>query len=114
MGGTKNTGNAAPSQRIRTITVDGEEVRPRDAYWVITDPQGVPRKAFTSDVGTLDMIPRAARTAFYGENRAIELLNKGWRIQIMSQRRFFAEFAGRLEPLPEDEFPADARLSPNS
>lgn len=83
------------------IEVDGEQIRPREAFWVIYDPQKRPRRFFPSDATMKGNIARACRTAWYGDTNAILALNEGWHIELMGQKRFLAEVAPHIVPLED-------------
>lgn len=89
-------GDKHPQSKLITINVDGQDVRPRDAWWVVFDPKGEPLQAFTSDAVLRDNLPRAARMAWSGDTAAILALNEGHRIQLMTQKRFLREVAPKL------------------
>lgn len=83
---------------LATITVDGEEMRPRDARFVIFNPVGLPVGEIPSDSVLMDNIARAARSYWKNETTAIYKLNDGYRIELMSNLRFYTEHAARMQP----------------
>jgi len=87
---------AANGKPFKTITVDGEVMRPTAAWWVVFGPDGKPLKAFPSALNIMDNIATAARVAWYGNSEAILALNAGHRIELMSSRRFFKTVAPDL------------------
>lgn len=97
----QHTGNTQYN-RIMKIVVDGKEVRPVECMWVVTDPQGTPRKAFPSDTSTRDNVARAARVNWFGDSNAIVALNEGWHLEIMTINRFVTEVAGKMVPLDDE------------
>lgn len=79
-----------------TISLNGEQVRPVDTYWVIFNPEGTPTEFRQNDVNMRDSVARAARTMFYGDTAAIEQLNQGWRIRLVSRKEFLADIAPKM------------------
>lgn len=80
-----------------TLEVDGQQVRPREATWVVFDPQGEPIAGFPSDSTMKDQVDKAARTHWYGDTAAIYALNEGHRIQLMTTARFYREYASKIK-----------------
>lgn len=97
----------APRSGLRVIFIelDGEEVRPKDAMWIVYNPKGVPVNFFTSDVATLDDVSRAARVFWVGGTDAIKALNLGYSLELVSPNRFIKEIAKNLR---EDDTPTAA------
>lgn len=98
--GKRGAGNTQYN-RIQTIEVDGQMVRPVECMWVVYDPEGVPRNAFPSDVQMKLDVARAARSNWYGDTNAIIKLNQGWHLDIMTMKRFLAEVAPKIVPLED-------------
>lgn len=69
-------------RKLITILVDGQEVRPREAVFVVRDPQGKVAGTLASDVNLLDDIAKAARSYWKDESEAIRMLNGGYRIEL--------------------------------
>lgn len=84
---------------VSVITLDGQDVRPKDAFWVVWNPEGDPVDAFPSDAVIRDSVARAARTYWVGDTPAINALNNGWRLSLVSKRTYVRTIAARL---PED------------
>lgn len=91
---------STPGKSLTTITVDGKDIRPKDAWWVVFDPEDNPVKAFPSDVNIKTDIARACRIAWMGDTPAILALNEGHHIELMTQARFLRTVAPHL---PESE-----------
>lgn len=85
-------------REFATIVIDGQDVRPKDAMWVVTNPDGVVVDGFASDVSTRDDISRAARSYWSGQTEAILALNAGWRIKIVTRRTFLRDIAPKMQP----------------
>ena len=85
-----------PGRTGSVITVDGQEMHPRDAWWVVFDPNGEPVKAFPSTIVIKDRIATAARCAWYGDEGAILALNEGFRIELMGTKRFRKDVFAKL------------------
>lgn len=77
---------------LATITVDGEEVRPKDAVFIIYNPQGEMAAFMQSDARMMDSIAAAARSHWVGETTAMEKLNEGWRVGMMTFANFQKKF----------------------
>lgn len=105
----KNT-NPAAGKRTLFIKVDGEEIRPKDAMWIVYDPQDVPVDFFTSDIATLDDVSRAARVYWMGDTPALKALNLGFHLELVSPKRFMKEIARNMR---ENNVPAAALESGN-
>lgn len=86
----------ANGKPYKLITVEGEEVRPIDAYWVVYDPQGKPLKAFTSTVQLADNRTAAMRSAFHGDTHALTAALDGYKIELMLAKRFLRTIAPKL------------------
>lgn len=84
---------------VTVVTVEGQDIRPKDAFWVVWNPKGEPMDAFPSDSNTRDSVARAARTYWCGETPALEALNDGWHLSLVSKRTYVRTIAARL---PED------------
>lgn len=85
-------------RRLRTIHVDGVEMRPKDAMWVFYNPKGVPYSATSSDLATLDSVAAAARKHWFGGSEAIEKLNAGYRVKLMPATAFYKDVAAKMDP----------------
>lgn len=73
---------------LKSITLDGVEMRPRDAVFVVYGPGGVIDGTLPSNHELMDSIPRAARAYWMGDSPAIENLNRGYRIVLMSSEMY--------------------------
>lgn len=73
---------------LATITIDGEEMRPKDAVFVIYNPQGEMESFMPSDISMKDSIASAARSYWNNETLAMEKLNEGYRVKLMSFTNF--------------------------
>lgn len=95
---SRAVGSARPSAAQRTVflELDGEQVRPRDAQWIVYNPAGVPVHFFASDITIGDDVSSAARTHWMGSTPALWALNAGYRLELMSQKRFISEIARNL------------------
>lgn len=89
----------APTKKTFTrIEVDGEQVRPREAMWIVYNPKGIPVSAFPSDAATQDNIPRAARAYWVGDTNAIIALNRGYSIRLTTMKKFISTIAAQMKP----------------
>ena len=84
------------AQDYKFITVDGEQVRPQNAYWVIYDPNGEPIKANPSTVAIADNRLAAMRAAFHGDSAALSAALDGHTIELMTFKRFIKDVAPHL------------------
>lgn len=73
---------------LATITLDGEEMRPKDAVFVFYNPQGEMESFMPSDATMKDNIAAAARSYWNGETLAMEKLNDGYRVKLMKFTAF--------------------------
>lgn len=83
---------------LRSVTVDGQEIRPRDGMFVFFMPGGTPCAAMASDHKMMDDIAMAARSYWKNESIALRKLNDGYRIEFMAAIRFYRELAATVEP----------------
>lgn len=79
-----------------TVTLNGQEVRPKDTTWVVWDPQGEPVGYFESDTSIRTDVARAARVYWSGSTPAILALNEGYKITLVTNRTFLREVAAKL------------------
>jgi len=82
--------------RLAHIEVDGQQVRPRDAMWVVYDPDKNPVDMFPSDTVTRDNVARAARAYWMGDTEAILALNQGYHLELMTKAAFVTNVSHRL------------------
>lgn len=68
------------------IAVNGEQLMFREIVFVVFNPDGKAVDYVESTASIRDSIARAARTHWVGDTNAIEKLNDGWRIKIMSKK----------------------------
>lgn len=103
-GKSRTSGTARPSVAQRTVflELDGEQVRPKDAMWIVRNPAGVPVHFFTSDITIGDDVSSAARVHWMGSTPALWALNAGYRLELISPKRFIKEVA---KDLREDDTP---------
>lgn len=97
---------AHANPRTAYVEVNGEKVRPKDAYWVVLNPANKPVDFFTSDVNIRDNVASAARQHWMGDTAALLALNSGYHLFLVTKAEFVREVAPKMV---EDLTPADLR-----
>lgn len=78
-------------KKLKTMIVGEDEVRPHDALWVFTAPDGTVDGTLPSDNTIMDDVAKAARRYWYGDSTAIIKLNAGYRIHLTTAARHYAK-----------------------
>lgn len=76
------------NRTIRSVFVDGVELRPNECVFVFRNPKGEVAGFKQSNHELLDNIASAARSYWAGQTPAILRLNEGWRVEFMTLEQF--------------------------
>ena len=96
----------SPGARTVFLTVEGEQVRPKDAFWIVYNPAGTPIDFFSSELNIGDDVASAARSYWLGAGPALHAMNAGYRMKLVTQKTFIKDIARNLR---EDDTPQELR-----